>query len=86
MFSSKLHWSPGEPGGGRRQNFVAIRTVKKDYDDLEQDTNVCVSCEIARATVFELRGVLKNSYLETQYFPTMCGGYLGFMGNMLSIW
>ena len=81
-----IHWARGEPGGGINQNCVAIRPLVKDFDDLEHETQVCVSCEIEYSKQFILRGVPKNSYLETKLFPKMCGGYLGFIGNVLLIW
>ena len=81
-----IHWAQGEPGGGTSQNFVAIRPLVKDFDDLEHETQVCVSCEIEYSKQFILRGVPKNSFFETKLFPKICGGYIGFIGNVLSIW
>ena len=81
-----IHWAQGEPGGGTSQNFVAIRPLVKDFDDLEHETQVCVSCEIEYSKQYILRGVPKNSFFETKLFPKICGGYIGFIGNVLSIW
>ena len=85
---SELQWTPGAPNGDRRQNFAVIRSniAVKYFEDLEWDYEVCVSCEIERITLFTLRGVCKHSFLETDYFPTICGGYIGFTGNMVHIW
>ena len=58
----------------------------KTFNDLESSREICVSCEVKASTEFTLRGVCKNSYLETEYFPSMCMGYMGFVGNMVSIW
>ena len=71
------------------QNYVAIRTLSKSFNDLDytsQTSDICVSCEIKRSTVFTLRGICKDSYLETEYFPTICGGHIGFIGNKMNIW
>ena len=83
---SGIKWAPGAPGGGRQQNNVGIRPLAKDFTDLGEDTKVCVSCEINKSTVFELRGACEDSFMETEFFPTMCGPYIGFLGNMQSIW
>ena len=84
--SSDIQWVPAAPDGGRRQNFVALRTRGKDFNDLEYNAKVCVSCDILRSTVFTLRGSCEDSYLELEYFPTICKGYIGFRGNRISIW
>ena len=70
------------------QNYVAIRTLSKSFNDLDYTwrSDICVSCEIERSTVFTLRGSCMDSYLETEYFPTICGGHIGFIGNKMSIW
>ena len=39
-----------------------------------------------KSEAFTLRGVCEDSYLETKYFPTICEGYIGFIGDMISIW
>ena len=82
---SDMKWASGAPGGGRKQNFVGIRPVAKNLEDLDGITKVCVACEINRTNIFTLRGYCEGSYLDAEYFPTMYGGYVGFMGNMVSI-
>ena len=84
--SSDIQWGYSSPDGGRLQNFVALRTRGKDFNDLEYSAKVCVSCDILRSTVFTLRGSCEDSYLELQYFPTICKGYIGFRGKRTSIW
>ena len=76
----------GQPDGGMWQNFVGIRPLKKSFNDLERSFEACVSCEVERSTVFTLRGLCKNSLLETEFFTTICKGYIGFIGLMTSIW
>ena len=70
------------------QNYMGIRVREKSFNDLDFDGDfeVCVSCEVKRSAVFTLRGTCKHSYLDTEYYPTICGGYIGFIGNTMSIW
>ena len=84
-FSLESSWSRAEPNGGRRENYVGIRPVGT-FDDLAWEKEVCVSCQVEKSTAFTLRGMCKSSYLETELFPTICRGYIGFMGNMVTIW
>ena len=83
---SGIQWHPGQPDGGKWQNHVGLQPLKQIFNDLSRDTPACVSCEVQRSTTFTLRGICMNSYLETEYIPTNCGGYLGFHGNIISIW
>ena len=76
-----MQWSPGQPNGGTWQNYVAIQPLERSFIDLEWDYSACVSCEVRKSTVFTLRGVCKNSYLETKYIPTNCGDSIGFLGK-----
>ena len=81
-----IQWKPGKPDGGTGQNCLIIMPLKKWFNDVEQEYDACVSCEVPGSTLFTLRGVCKNSYLDSTYFPTICRGYIGFIGNMISIW
>ena len=81
-----MEWTSDFPDGGRQQNFVGLRLKQKEFNDVDMEREICVSCEIKRTTLFTLRGICKNSYLETEYFPAVCGGFVGFVGNMVSIW
>ena len=81
-----MPWTSGYPDGGRQQNVVGFRPKQKEFNDVDMEIEICVSCEIERTTMFTLRGICKNSYLETDYFPSVCGGFVGFVGNMVSIW
>ena len=83
---SDIKWNSGQPDGGSKQSFVGIRVLKKSFNDLNWEYSACVSCKMDKSTAFILRGVCKNSFLDTEYFPTLCGGYIGFIGNMISIW
>ena len=80
-----LNWNLGEPNGGRRENYIGIRP-QKTFDDLAWEIEACVSCEVEKSTAFSLRGLCKNSYMENDYFPTSCGGYIGFVGSLILIW
>ena len=54
---------------------------------MDEDFEACVSCEqVDRSAVFTLRGVCKHSFLDTEYFTTICGGFLGFIAQETSIW
>ena len=53
---------------------------------MDEDFESCVSCEVERSVVFTLRGVCKYSFLDTEYFTTICGGFIGFMAQEISIW
>ena len=79
-------WTRGQPDGGSRQNYVGIKARAKSFNDLAWDDGVCVSCEIQRSTVFTLRGACQNSKLESEFYPTICKGYIGFVSNIVSIW
>ena len=81
-----IQWKPGKPDGGTGQNCLIIMPLKKWFNDVEQEYDACVSCEVPGSTLFTLRGICKNSYLDSTYFPTVCRGYIGFIGNMISIW
>ena len=81
-----MEWTSDFPDGGRQQNFVGLRPKQREFNDIDLEMEICVSCEIERTTMFTLRGICKNSYLETEYFPSVCGGFVGFVGNMVSIW
>ena len=83
-----IHWTQGQPDGGKAQNYMGIRVREKSFNDLDfdGDSEVCVACEVERSAVFTLRGTCKYSYLDTEYYPTLCGGYIGFIGNTMSIW
>ena len=84
---NEFQWTPGQPDGGIQQNYVGIMFPEKTFNDLQNGREACVSCEISRFTSFTMRGACKNSYLEeTIYFPTICRGYIGFIGNMILIW
>ena len=83
--SNTINWSRSEPNGGRRENYIVIRP-QKTFDDMDWEKEVCVSCEVEKSTKFSLRGVCNNSYFETEYYPTICGGYIGFIGNLIMIW
>ena len=83
---NEFQWTPGQPDGGIQQNYVGIMFPEKTFNDLQNGREVCVSCEISRFTSFTMRGACENSYLETIYFPTICRGYIGFIGNMVLIW
>ena len=75
-----------KPSADIRQNYVIIGSLKKLYDVYE-DFEACVSCEqVFRSAVFTLRGVCKYSFLDTEYFATICGGFIGFMAQEISIW
>ena len=84
--SSDINWSRGEPQGGRRENYLVIRQQTKAFDDMDWEKEICVSCEVEKSTKFSLRGVCNSSYFETEYYPTICGGYVGFIGNLILIW
>ena len=83
---NEIQWQPGQPDGGILENFVGFRPPIKTFNDLPNGRKECVSCEISRSTAFTMRGACENSYLETIYFPTICRGYIGFIGNMIFIW
>ena len=86
IIASDLRWASGAPDGGRQQNFIALRPQKKEFEDLHPQMKLCVSCVVEQNKIFTLRGICKDSYMETEFFPTMCDGYVGFIGNLLSIW
>ena len=87
MYNSRdINWSRGEPQGGRRENYLVIRQQTKAFDDMDWEKEICVSCEVEKSTKFSLRGVCNSSYFETKYYPTVCGGYVGFIGNLILIW
>ena len=85
-FSEFIKWSPGQPNGGTWQNYVAIQPLERSFIDLEWDYSACVSCEVRKSTVFTLRGVCRNSDLETKYIPKKCGDSIGFLGKNTEIW
>ena len=81
-----MHWGIGQPNGGSMQNYVGINTHYKSFIDTEWDWDECTSCEVQRSTLFTMRGSSKFSHLEESYFPTICKGYIGFIGNRILIW
>ena len=83
---NNIQWHPGKPDGGVWQNYVGFMAQTKTFNDLESDREICVSCEIERSTTFTLRGMFKNSFLDTEYVPKICRGYIGFVGDTISIW
>ena len=84
---SEIQWTPGQPDGERSQNYVVLRTLEKSFNDIHESFKACVSCEVEKSIVFTLRGVCEHSFWDdTEYFTTICGGFIGFFGNDISIW
>ena len=86
LWYSEIRWNPGQPDGGKGQSNVGVRPLEKSFNDLEWKFEACVACEVKKSKSFTLRGVCKHSHLDTEYFPTICNGYIGFIGNSISIW
>ena len=63
-----------------------MRPKSKSFNDLDSEFAICVSCKARKTTKYTMRGACGDSYLETEYFPTTCKGYVGFIGNHMSIW
>ena len=70
----------------RDKAMLEFDHLKKSFNDLEWKFEACVACEVKKSKSFTLRGVCKHSHLDTEYFPTICNGYIGFIGNSISIW
>merc|ERR1711971_823263 len=68
-----LRWSEGQPNGLRTQNHAVLDVKSLHFLDFFDEDNHCAYCTLSTNATLNLRGLCKDSYLDTTYVAVNIG-------------